>query len=527
MRKQSRAGNINSSLLAIYLLLVWLAYAYLYVRKRAFIVFLTPVIAVLLAVFLPRLFNLIKRITLPCPRALSRRVQTGVFLIAFFCTAAVLSVWRLSCWPGGFAPDAGDQLYQAMSGQYSDWHPVLHTLLFYTVPLRLTGSPYSIFLFQDLVFSASMAYLAVVIAGCCGGYTAVLSWCCIMLNPFVCYTAMFPLKDTPFALAGLVSAVISLQMWCTDGEAGKSWIRCAGLGTFLAFAAVLRHNGILFSGFLLMALLFTMKKNWWKTALVFFLVFGSVRGPLYRALNVQKPGFRVFEVTCLPMGVIGNVVKETPELLDEETREFAYAAVPRELWETMYERGNYYALKWFMTDPGVLEKAGTKKILRMAFGAAGKSPRAAFEGLIDQTDVVYGLHSSTAPEYLPYYLGDTAGMTQQGREPFLSLIRRCISVCCKAPVRYLISVGCGIVLMLVFMLGRCDLSKREDWQRILIALSVFCYDFGTMLLLGGPENRFFLISFMVCPVFVLLMLCERTPETGTSDTRDGQGEKTE
>ena len=62
----------------------------------------------------------------------------------------------------------------------------------------------------------------------------------------------------------------------------------------------------------------------------------------------------------------------------------------------------------------------------------------------------------------------------------------------------------------------------RSWERIGIVLSLFCYNFGTMLLLTGPDARLFLESFLVCPVFVLLMLYQREP---SADSEGGEGNK--
>ena len=241
MWRKAKTSKFNAVLLIVYLLIVWTAYAYLYAHQRPAVVFPALAAIAVLAVFLPRLLDLIGRISLPGHGTGSFQEKTDVFLIAFLATMAVLFFWRLSCWPGGLFPDSAWQLQQAMAGQYDDWHPAWHTLVFFTMPYKLTGSVYSIFFFQDLVFCAAMAYMLTMVCSFGGRLFAVLSWCYIMLDPFVCYIVMYPLKDTPFALACMVAAVLSVQMWCTRGEAGISWNRCAALGAVLACAAIFRR----------------------------------------------------------------------------------------------------------------------------------------------------------------------------------------------------------------------------------------------------------------------------------------------
>ena len=512
MKRVFRVPNINSIILAVYLLIVWLAFACLHAGEWPLVILLTAVIIIALAVFLPRLLNLINGITLKGPGTLTGREKAKVFIIVFLCTAAVLLIWRLACWPGGFAPDSGRQLEQALSGVYTDWHPVWHTLVFFSLPMAVTGSKYSIFIFQDLVFCAAMAHMLTVVYIYAGRRFAIISWCYLMLNPFICYMEMLPLKDVPFALSCMTAAVLSVQIWCTRGRSADSWIRCAALGISLANAALFRHNGILFSWVLLLALLFVMKNRWWRIVLVFALVFLSVRIPLYRALEVQKPDLRVSETTAMPMSVIGNVVTETPELLDDDIREFAYSVVPREKWETDFERGNYNNIKWYLEDAGPVESAGRAKILNMAWRSFLSSPKAALSGFIDLTDIVYGMHKTLIQKYIPYYYEELIGIPQRPWGPAESAVKGYERLCNVTPLRFLFTIGASMIIMLTVTLAKCDLKKREDRKRILMVLSVFCYNFGTMMLLGGPDYRFFTVSFLVCPAFVMLMLCERDPE---------------
>ncbi len=218
------------------------------------------------------------------------------------------------------------------------------------------------------------------------------------------------------------------------------------------------------------------------------------------------------------MAMIGNAVLETPELLDAETLELAYAVAPRENWETYYERGEYNSIKWFHANPQALEDAGLKKVLLLVWRTVRNSPDAALKSLVDSTDLVYGLHagSTAAPWFPPYFTGDSAGMERHAWEPAASVVGRYARLCRAKPFCYLFTTGLSIAVMLAFLLGRCSFGKREDRQRILVALSIFCYDFGTMLLVGGVDYlRSMAATFFVCPVYVLLMLYRHAPETDT------------
>ena len=520
--KRDRSHLLNRILFTAYLLAVWAAFFYLNTKSRSVALGILALCAAALFLAIPLLFRLIRRIRLPAP---AKAGKPAVFAAAFLATAAVLAVWRWASWPGGFSPDSISQLQQAVSGQYDDWHPVWHTLVFFWLPVKLTGWTYSLFLFQDLVFCAAMAHTATVLYTYGSRRYALLSWCYVMLNPFVCRTAMFPWKDVGFSLAAMTSAALAMQVWCTRGESGRSPLRWAALGFALANAVLFRHNGVLFSGFLLAALAFTMKKGaWWKTALVFALTLALIRGPLYSALDVQKPGNRVTETMGLPLAVMGNVAKEDPEALDGETADFVYAIAPREEWANDFRRGDFNSMKWNGISTWPIEEAGVPKILRMTWHCFQRSPKAALDGLIDLTDLVYGLDGSLEGEGMPYISGGQTWFVRENNVWLQEFIKLYMTGVDASPLRYLVNIGSTMALVLGAMLARCDLRKWEDWKRILLALSMFCYNFGTMLLLTGPDSRFFLESFLVCPIFVLLMLYDRPPLPAPAEDDKGESQ---
>ena len=519
--RREKTGRINRLLFGVYLIAVWTAFFFLHTNSRSIFFGMLVIAAAVLYFITPWLFGRIRRLCLPAPE---RDSLAAVCIAAFFATAAVLAIWRWATWPGGFSVDSAFQLSQAVSGHYNDWHPVWHTLLFFWLPVTLTGDPYSLFVFQDLVFSASMAYMVATVYTLGGKRSAQLAWAYIMLNPFVCFTAMFPFKDIPFALSAMTAATLAVQNWCARGVGEDKPLRWISLGIALANATLFRHNGILFSGILLTALLFSMrKKTWIKTAAVFAVTVILVRGPLYSALSVSSAENRTGETMGLPLSVIGNVVIECPEKLDAETAKFVYAIAPQEKWVSSFQRGNYNALKWDGANPNPIEDAGPMRILRMAWHSFRCAPRAATAGFIDLTDIVYGLDQPLDSTGLPYWNDGGDSRLVRTENPRLCEALELYMECLRAsPFRYLFSIGASMLLVLSAALARCDLRKREDRERIGIVLSLFCYNFGTMLLLTGPDARLFLESFLVCPVFVLLMLYQREP---SADSEGGEGNK--
>lgn len=75
--------------------------------------------------------------------------------------------------------------------------------------------------------------------------------------------------------------------------------------------------------------------------------------------------------------------------------------------------------------------------------------------------------------------------------------------------KYLRTYGVCLLVMLVVALSRVDFKSIGTWRRALMVVPIFAYDFGTMLLLTGPDSRFFFITFLVTPLLVVWNAIEK------------------
>ena len=517
-RKPSGGMLLNKCLFGAYLFIILAIdlyinhfhYSMLKQSERPFLVLLSvPLFLVLVGV--PPLFRVLRPISIKPRAPASGRGKRMVLLLGFGITALILLVWLFAYHWGVFSPDSYEQLEQAQTGVYSDWHPVWHTLLFFSLPLKLFGSRLAIVPFQLFFFSVAMGCCFLTLNELSGIRYALAALLAVMLNPVLLDELVFPWKDTAFAMTAMLASLMALRLWCLE----RDWTHSLGgavlLGLLLANATLFRHNGILFSGFLLIALFFIQKKkNWVVMLAVFALFLVAVKGPLYAALDVEKPERRTLETMGLPLTVIANVVTQRPDLLDEETEEFAVSIAPLEVWQERYECGDFNSFK-FMLDLETrdrIDAVGRGKILRMMRSCFRNDPLDAAKGLFCLTDLVYavedtGIGDLQTPAYNLYEYRLAYGIVKEYRQIFSRSI-----------FHYLGYIGTTLAVMLAAMLAKCSLSDRQDWKRILLCLSVFCYDFGTMLLLTGEDHRFFQVSFLVCPVFTLLMFYDKTGKNG-------------
>ena len=65
------------------------------------------------------------------------------------------------------------------------------------------------------------------------------------------------------------------------------------------------------------------------------------------------------------------------------------------------------------------------------------------------------------------------------------------------------------LIMVICILGKTRFGVGKDWKKLMLCISPLAYNFGTMLFLMGRDDRFFYLSFLVCPWVLVLMLTEK------------------
>lgn len=513
-RLRSHFGGLNSLILILYTTVV-VALQMFFGTQRSTVFSVTVSLGVLLvmAVLGPVVLRVASRIN-ACPRenkkdpVLKQVLVNGCF---YLIPLAVFLFYFLACYPGGYSADCFTQYGEAVRNQYNDWHPVLHTLLAFKLPLMLTnGWSGSVVLFQSLCFCGVIGYTCQVIRKHFGIWPALITMAVILMSPLVMLTAMHPWKDVGFAICALLMAAYALQTVVTQGK----WLcQPFNMICFILVAAItsiIRHNGILFTGPLVLGVVLYLS---WKRALALLfgivLLFVAVKGPVYSILKVEDPGRRQVEMLGLPMTVIGAVVTESPELLDGETLDFAYQVTPKEVWETKYELGSFNSVKFEdETNMDVIEEYGTGRVLSMMLSCFKADPETSMRSIIALTGRLYMLKDAYTGFTYPRVGKNLLGLEQTPNMTLLKLCKDYSETACRYFAPLYMLLGLQHLLLLVFVLAKVNLKRRQDWSKLLIVLSVFCYNFGSGLLLTAWADvfRFFFYTFMLVPV-LLLVLC--------------------
>lgn len=485
--------NLNRILFSLYFsLIVSLIYSSQYSLGIIFFVLIFCASFIFSFIISRFLFNLINKIKLPSVSA-SIDINSPIwFILFFFLSFSSMAVWYIKYYPGWFSGDSLNQLNQALSGNYNDWHPVLQTIITFTFPLTVSkGWQGSIILFQIIEYSLILAYMAKTIQKFGGNLFAFIALLFVILNPVTGAIAKQPWKDVTFAMFCVLLLTYSIHIICD-----QNWIHHP-VNVILfclvsVVASLMRHNGVLFTVPLVAIILWNIdsKKLLFSLICGIIILFILIKCCLYSALGVSNPGNRKVETLGLPMTIIGNVVKESPDKLDSETLSFAYSIAPPEIWQEYYLCGDFNNIKFnapINTQP--IEDAGYLKVLDYALRCFKASPKVAFKALVDVTKMVYAFSGDINwnPEFIPPKL---------------------LSPIINSSLKYIfLYIGLENLIVLLFALAK----NKFFW-----VLPLFIHNFGTMLLLTGPDYRFFYLSYPAAPILVFLIIVSYKKDTLSS-----------
>ena len=512
-----RSAGLNGLLLLLYLTLVFLTSVIVSNSFTSYYLLIALLLGVVFFAFVcPAVIKFLSKRQIVCtsPKQTAKFPRTAAIRsICYLLPLCIFLFYYISWYPGSFSPDSVNQYGQTVSGQYNDWHPVLHTLLAFKLPLTLTGGWVgSIVLFQVIVFSAVLGYAFDTIYQYTNIKYTVISMAFILCNPQTGYMSIYPWKDVAFAVGALLLLTYAFRIYITKGEWIRKPLNAVLFVTAAALTTLLRHNALLFTVPLVFAaFLYVKKKRGLILCLSIFVLVASIKFPLYSAIGVENPDKRQVETLGLPMTVIGAAVTYTPELLDEETLEFCYRVAPKEVWEAKYEYGTYNALKWDdRTNNDVIEKYGASKVISMMFRCMIASGHETRKALIALTNPVYTITDEYSTSMYPEIFTNEYGITQayNGRlSGICSAYRDVVREYFSYPFFHL---GITHLLLILSVLSKCQLSKWRDWKKILFVIPVFAYNYGTTLLLTSyvDAERFFFYTCLLIPILLMIMFRE-------------------
>jgi hypothetical protein len=480
-------------------------------------------------------FLLVKKPSLSIHRSAEKtRLTPTVILIVTGIISAVFLLRLLAYFPGGMGWDSIQQWKQVQAGAFNDWHPAIHTMIIWLVT-RIVDH-YTFFLaVQILVFAFVAGYLvATLLSWGVHRYWAYAFVGIILLSHSTPRIFMHPWKDTMVTILMVALAAYVVNIVFSNGRWIAKWYNAVALAIVGALITVVRHNGFFITLPCAVLLIIFYRKTSMDPGTArrmtggrgvliavlggLLIVIGITQG-LYRLADVEKPPSQTYiESVGIPMSMLGHVMVTNPDALDADTLAFLTSIADEDTWQEWFTTG-YNSIKW---ETEAYEKVGElppRDLASMTMRTIRSAPFECLVGFGNATRVVWSpidwLHTVNVGR------GDFAldvAYTQAEVDAWEPVIKpaRYVHLALDsviqllAPDRVLSIVGLHAFLLLV--IGVYSVNRRLGMKALFIIGPVLVYNMGTMLLLGGPDYRYFHFNILVSLPFIIALLAKTTNE---------------
>lgn len=434
-----------------------------------------------------------------------------VFLISAGFAFAVLMVYLIAYWPGGFSTDNNYQ-WRQITGEtpFTDWHPALHTIFLWLLTHICNPLSFSVAV-QALCYALAVGYITSTLWRWRVPKTlCILTALYLGANPGISNLLIFPWKDCMFAICVLVLAGQLFSLHASRGMWLKRKRNLLALGVMLCLCAILRHNGIALVLAVNVWLLVSFPKLVLRlgcailTALALLIL---IKGPLYGAFNVEKTQTRIDELIGLPLTVLSHIYVEAPESLDADIVTFLEDVAPREIYTEHHRTGDWNETKWYMGYIYTDRPYSVPEIFSFTLRAMIAEPALGLEalGLLWQMPMwpVSDAYWRIAPHLDPS--AETYGYTKN-HQPFLV---RALNWLCRMTSEPAFAWALWLpgFYMMAIMIFCVLFARRRPLSALLMPAMLIAYHLATCIMLSSSTDfRFFLSLMMAAPAALIALM---------------------
>ena len=434
----------------------------------------------------------------------------------FFWSFFIVLIGQLLYWgayfPGGFNLDAYGQWYQVHGFlQLDNWHPVITTLIYWLIT-RVVDTLAMCILFQIVIFSISVAFLLreEYLFGVSDKLLYMIAiW--IAVNPAIGMNNVCLIKDVYFSIGVIWSFVLLIRILCSDGKYLKKTSTIIALSLISLFLMMVRHNGALFVVPMFVAMAFFYKKEILRIFISFFIAVIAlivINVGVFSIFDVKQHNNFVGEVVGVPMAAMACAYVNNYDNTPEDVRLFLESIAEREQWEDLYITGEWDSCKWDFGGTELFEKESLWKILQLFNMTVVACPDEAYDSIRNNTRMVWQIEGEVYWDPWVYIEENIYGI----RENHIPMLRSVV----EAIVRWTIQ---RLVAPFIWSLGLCIIilsavcayaTSIGEGKRTILLVPLLVYTFGTMLLLCGPNFRYFHFVSVITLPYVAIMIKPNT-----------------
>lgn len=394
--------------------------------------------------------------------------------------------------------DPSWQWKQALSGDYNDWHPILHTFMFY-IASRIWANPFSVWVMQILVFAILCGWMDVTMKRMGLRASARRLLCCfVAFSPVSLCALRSVTKDVAFAQAVLGLVLALCNIGCTGGGWLRPWRNKLLLSFLMLGTTYFRHNGLLVSVPIAIVFISMVRRRNFVTVLLSFgmvvIVCGGyweLRLHLISKGVVRNPeGQKYVEAIGLPLAIIGDAFVADPNALTKESREFCEKIAPVETWK-MYYRGFANGIKGRLNLKYLEECVPPQDFVMSVLRIMKEDPKHAFKAIIRVT----GIGWNPFVEHVP-------GKLDAGKNPLRTTdFNALYNLLVHPPLGWVLATPGFAFCCMLLIGGIC--SCKNGVSSLVPCIGLLIYSFGTALLMyddGRSDFRFFYAVELAYPI---------------------------
>jgi hypothetical protein len=455
-----------------------------------------------------------------------------VFTVVAFILYVLFMINFIAHFPGGISTDNVDQWKQVQSNIYDNLHPAIHSMMIWVIT-RIVNNYTFVIKVQIFCFSLMAGYLAATLVSWGIRIQWIIIFVFFLISPRTTFNILlFAWKDNAFTIFLMCLTAYMINIVMSDGLWLKKWYNIIGFSIVFALASLIRHNGILFTIPVLIFIIFFIKKAKIFTIITIItslLVIYGITNGLYKKVNVEQlEGHTYYETIGLPMTILGGVLVNKPEVLNDETKEFLFKITSEQQWRRNFRTGNYNSVKWLVYNhqKDVIKEIPPKDLLNMTLEAIKNAPAEALTEFIGLTRYVWDpfywdgeiTYWNNGSQLGVMYTQAEVNAMRPIKEKYEVINNRIKDILeLISPNRLLTSFGLHMLLLLIF--GYYSLNRNLGYKSLLLLIPSITYNLGTMLIISGPEWRFFHFNTVITLPLIIALLAREKEVAPADDTK--------
>lgn len=456
----------------------------------------------------------------------TRVVDKKIFWKVFTIIVSIWCLYLIAYFPGFMSTDSIDQWNQAVTSNYNDWHPVIHTLLIKAIQM-VWNHPVLYSIVQMGVIAAILAYAMDYLhrRGLNKNLIITFSiiYACLPNNGIYAITMW---KDIPYTYL-LLLLTIYIAHIINDYE--SFWHKRKSvlvLATTLFLATTIRHNGIIVYLFLAVFIfVYSIVKKSKRIKSVMVVAISLVMLVIYKGyvfdelkVSPNPKGLKYYA----PVHGIASIV-HNQKTINNDTKAFLEEIMPINAWEKLYN--DYTTSKFTFGNeyPFVenLSKYNTPFILKLYIKNFLEYPDLIIKERLLMTQLLWSVKPTTASPNYRYEnkgIADNKFGIKQYDNPLRQFINNVIKRTEINPLLDLLLWRTGIYLVIILYLSYY-LYFHTTKKNLLILLPLYSNIVSLILSLKSQNYRY--VYFIFVLFFFILFYTLAYKKNHTLTVKDG------